>query len=91
MSYSTYQEDEVLSLHDLQQLNDAAVSQAPQDADLSLNAPLIHRLLQDHIVTWSDIWFFSLHTVSYSMSLTKAPTMHCCSCRCWDLLLLLLL
>jgi len=47
-----YQEDEVLSLHNLQQLDDAAMSQPPQDADLSLNAPLIHRLLHKHQVTW---------------------------------------
>ena len=51
-SQGTYQKDEVLSLHNLQQLDDAAMSQPPQDADLSLNAPLIHRLLHKHQVTW---------------------------------------
>ena len=51
----SYQEDEVLSLHNLQQLDDAAMSQPPQDADLPLNAPLIHCLLQDHPVTWLTI------------------------------------
>lgn len=41
-----YQEDVVLGLHNLQQLNDAAMSQAAQNADLPLYPPLIYCLLQ---------------------------------------------
>ena len=46
-----YQEDVVLSLHNLQQLDDTAMSQAAQNAYLPLDAPLIHCLLQDHPLT----------------------------------------
>ena len=43
-----YQEDVVLSLNYLKQLNDAAMAQAPQDADLPLYPPLIYCLLHQY-------------------------------------------
>lgn len=41
-----HQEDVVLSLHNFQQLDDAAMCQPPQNADLPLDAPLIYSLLK---------------------------------------------
>lgn len=70
----TYQEDEVLSLHNLQQLDDAAMSQPPQDADLSLNTPLIHRLLQTNPVTRLSC----CHSMSSHMAQlpSRSPKLH---------------
>ena len=45
-----YQEDVVLGLHNLQQLNDAAMSQAAQDADFPLYPPLVYCLLQANMI-----------------------------------------
>ena len=81
-----YQEDVVLGLHNLKQLNDAAMGQAAQNADLPLYAPLVHCLLQQtpnnknnkkikHIYFWLSLALMVANNLSSKLEFCQLPNL----------------